>query len=445
MKTSSIDNSIGAPPTTGSTSKRWHNIEQFLKSLVGKRSSSSQVQPPSSTNVVVDSSVIEKVNKSPSAYNVIQQHHPSDSGSTISLNKEKLFNKSTTSLNSTSLALVHQKLWSVVPLLSRKDGGGSNGAGGASCNNLLLSKENFLPTHGKMRKCETVLVLTDEKQQRTFQGSTSTCNRTHSKSINNLLDPLPMRPLNRLRNSQSCYVNCDNSNMVPRQTQTCSRCSSLLSLAAIGGSSYSLKNGAFVLKNGKHLNRHPNKKLLDEVTTENDCSNHNLIENDFNSIEPYDTNDEIKNALKEHTKDLSEKFICKLCLGEYYNEEKLTTISSCGCTFCTEVCYCVLTRNNVLILSILISLPLQCMRTYVEFEISEGAYELSCPDALCSFQGVVSLAEISQLAADSLVAKHHRYRLNRGANIRNILFKKTYVHIYPCRGRVRQESPMVSE
>ncbi len=54
------------------------------------------------------------------------------------------------------------------------------------------------------------------------------------------------------------------------------------------------------------------------------------------------------------------------------------------------------------------------MRTYVEFEISEGAYELSCPDALCSSQGIVSLDEISQLASASLVSKHHRYRLNRG-------------------------------
>jgi E3 ubiquitin-protein ligase RNF144 len=56
------------------------------------------------------------------------------------------------------------------------------------------------------------------------------------------------------------------------------------------------------------------------------------------------------------------------------------------------------------------------MRTYVEFEISEGAYELSCPDALCSSQGVITLPEISQLASADLVAKHHRYRLNRGAN-----------------------------
>jgi hypothetical protein len=54
------------------------------------------------------------------------------------------------------------------------------------------------------------------------------------------------------------------------------------------------------------------------------------------------------------------------------------------------------------------------MKAYVEFEISEGAYELSCPDALCNSQGIVSLAEISLLATPSLVAKHHRYRLNRG-------------------------------
>lgn len=54
------------------------------------------------------------------------------------------------------------------------------------------------------------------------------------------------------------------------------------------------------------------------------------------------------------------------------------------------------------------------MKAYVEFEISEGAYELSCPDALCKSQGVVSFDEISALADSSLVAKHKRYRLNRG-------------------------------
>lgn len=54
------------------------------------------------------------------------------------------------------------------------------------------------------------------------------------------------------------------------------------------------------------------------------------------------------------------------------------------------------------------------MKAYVEFEISEGAYEVSCPDALCPSQGIVSITEITGLAAPSLVTKHHRYRLNRG-------------------------------
>lgn len=54
------------------------------------------------------------------------------------------------------------------------------------------------------------------------------------------------------------------------------------------------------------------------------------------------------------------------------------------------------------------------MTAYVEFEITEGAYEVSCPDAMCPSQGVISIVEITDLAAPSLVDKHHRYRLNRG-------------------------------
>lgn len=54
------------------------------------------------------------------------------------------------------------------------------------------------------------------------------------------------------------------------------------------------------------------------------------------------------------------------------------------------------------------------MTAYVEFEITEGAYEVSCPDAMCPSQGVITITEIAALAAPSLVDKHHRYRLNRG-------------------------------
>lgn len=56
------------------------------------------------------------------------------------------------------------------------------------------------------------------------------------------------------------------------------------------------------------------------------------------------------------------------------------------------------------------------MKAYVEFEITAGAYEVSCPDAQCETQGVVSIDEISLLAESSLVTKHYRYRLNRGMN-----------------------------
>lgn len=54
------------------------------------------------------------------------------------------------------------------------------------------------------------------------------------------------------------------------------------------------------------------------------------------------------------------------------------------------------------------------MVAYVEFEIMEGAYEISCPDALCPAQGILSLDEITKLSSSSLIDKHNRYRLNRG-------------------------------
>lgn len=57
---------------------------------------------------------------------------------------------------------------------------------------------------------------------------------------------------------------------------------------------------------------------------------------------------------------------------------------------------------------------LQCMRAYVEFEIVEGAYEISCPDALCEKQGVITVDEIERLVSEENFEKHKRFRLNRG-------------------------------
>jgi E3 ubiquitin-protein ligase RNF144 len=60
---------------------------------------------------------------------------------------------------------------------------------------------------------------------------------------------------------------------------------------------------------------------------------------------------------------------------------------------------------------------LQCMRFYVKFEIAEGAYDISCPDAQCPSKGVLHEEEIKRLAGDDLFEKHKKYRLNRGMSI----------------------------
>ncbi|XP_073813047.1 uncharacterized protein [Musca autumnalis] len=85
-----------------------------------------------------------------------------------------------------------------------------------------------------------------------------------------------------------------------------------------------------------------------------------------------------------------ELFTCKLCLIDVEDASNSTVLQQCGCQFCTE-----------------------CMKAYVEFEISEGAYEISCPDAQCPEQGVMTLTEIAKLTTTNLMKKHHRYRLNR--------------------------------
>lgn len=54
------------------------------------------------------------------------------------------------------------------------------------------------------------------------------------------------------------------------------------------------------------------------------------------------------------------------------------------------------------------------MRAYVEFEIAEGAYDISCPDAQCPSQGILQQEEIKKLTGSELLEKHRKYRLNRG-------------------------------
>lgn len=297
------------------TSRRWR-IEQFLKNLVGKKPLATQMPP------------VQKVKRSPSEHELLQQlQHPDPSsvcGSMMSLNTDRLMNKSTASLNSTSLSMVHQKLWAVVPLLNRKEG--------SSCSNLLAN-ENVLQ-RSNMRKCETVLALAHEPLLRRQQQPSTSGSRSQSKSINNLLEPI--KPLNRLRNSQSCYVGREAELSESDHPQACSRCSSLLSLAAIG-SNYSLNvtNGAFVLKNCKHRRHIDSTEEVHKEIESSNSSSHNLISSDYNKIESYDTNSIVKIPLSLRLS--GSKFTCKLCLGECTTDDKKTKIASCGCFFCTEV------------------------------------------------------------------------------------------------------------
>lgn len=347
---------------TGAVPRRWR-FEQFLKNLVGKKTKDIVSTQQLTT------AITQKIDKSPSDHSLVQDQQNSKNCSQTSLNKVKLLNKSTTSLNSTS-AIVQQKLWSVVPLLGQKDG--------HSCSSLLIDNTTNQQHHGVMRKCETVLALTHEPVHRTSVSSSSVtpAKRSHSKSISSLLEPI--KPLNRLRNSRSCYINNHHSNLSSTTAQTqCSRCSSLLSLAAVGGSNYSLNttNSAFVLSNKKSisnstkitndhhhrhsLRRHSNTNavslLLDGDNLIDSISNssNNLIANDYNEIELYASNSSkiasmlnlrtpVNNTVNNQQQQQQQvpmtlKFSCKLCLAEYTTNDKITKITSCGCSFCTEV------------------------------------------------------------------------------------------------------------
>jgi E3 ubiquitin-protein ligase RNF144 len=266
------DGSLGGP------APRKRRFEQFLKSLVGRRPSKEQplvTNPPTPPPPLLLPSPELKVTKSPSV------HSLSD------FNKTAKLNSSTTSLNS-----VHQKLWSVVPLLKRDTSSCSNSQlhTTKSSNHLAPPKVPFL------RKCETVLALSDSQGHQPDE---------------------PIRPLNRLRNCAS--------------VATCSRCSSLLSLAA-DGSKYSLNasTGGFVTvdqRNSQPTSGSSSDSLqkLTEATVE---ASH--------TPPPAVVQTNVRITTPTITVLPPTKFTCKLCLGEY-SADSSTKIQQCGCSFCTEV------------------------------------------------------------------------------------------------------------
>lgn len=212
-------------------------VGQFLKSLVSRKSTKENTTTVSSLISTTDL----KVEKSESE------------SSLTNLTQSRRVGNSTTSLN-----IVNQKLWSVMPLLRREN----------SCSSLIHTSKTVKHTSAGMRKCNTVLALAN---------ATS----THLE---------PITPLNRLRKNTSFG--------------TCSRCSSLLSLAAGSKYSLNLSNGGFMPVNNTNT-----------ISSENSEQALGLI----SCSTPQQVN-----------------YSCKLCLGDV-KIDKLTKISQCGCSFCTEV------------------------------------------------------------------------------------------------------------
>uniref|UniRef100_A0A182WAD0 Uncharacterized protein n=1 Tax=Anopheles minimus TaxID=112268 RepID=A0A182WAD0_9DIPT len=357
------ENSPHTGALSGGPVPRKRRFEAFLKNLVGRRPSKEPppAAPPPPPPPLLSSPEI-KISKSPSEHNLAE------------------ITRSRLNISTTSLSSVHQKLWSVVPLLKRD----------VSCNSLaspkttpllldsqmassgectggpgLLTIGGLKDTRGPggLRKCETVLALTSASSQ-TLE---------------------PIRPLNRLRNCAS--------------VATCSRCSSLLSLAA-AGSRYSLNasNGAFVpvssggSQDGNEPPDVPKPKkgsidggskrkyvgnLLRLTTTScSSSSSSSAASSPSSSVTPSSSSSGASSpspnsasgspagasvssktvmfapsptqlipvspinsiSTMTTTKALTPtiKFTCKLCLGEF-SAENLTRITQCACSFCTEV------------------------------------------------------------------------------------------------------------
>lgn len=228
-----------------------------------------------------------KISRTPSAHNLLFRNDV----------KCLMSASSTTSLN----AAVHQRLWSVVPLLRRE----------GSC--ASLNQQTMKPLIHQQRsdaglKCETVSALTHSQTTTSFE---------------------PIKARNRLRQSPS--------------VATCSRCSSILSLAA-NGSRYSLNiaNGGFVsIKNnlGKQQNLWRIGMLwliyflilwpFFSFITEKSAS----IRSDVNKADQISL---IRSSITSLDASSSQQAACKLCLTDV-TMDKMVKIHQCSCLFCIDV------------------------------------------------------------------------------------------------------------
>lgn len=270
----SLQNEGPLVQTTGGPSPpKYNRFEQLLKSLVGRKVSKDASQTPltSPVNGSVQPMTAAPITTAPAPTLFQSQNMPLLIASPeIRISKSPsehnlIRNGRPPAASTTSLNSVQQRLWSVMPLLRRE----------GSCTSLQGDKTHPTVHHAGMKKCQTVLAL--------------------SRSSNNLE---PIKPLNRLRHSPSMA--------------TCSRCSSLLSLAA-NGSRYSLN-----LSHGGFM------PIGSSCATEK------------STIPRSATQSSISPSGSSPTSSPTSLSTCKLCLADV-SFDKITKLTQCGCEFCTEV------------------------------------------------------------------------------------------------------------
>lgn len=241
---------------------RRKRFENFIKSLVGRKSNASYTKEKDSTNLNSNSgTAITPTTPLPTPEITI---NPSISTTDISNNNGSSSSKALglgPSCSTTSLNLVQQKLWNVVPVLRQNSGRRCSGSvtdlsQHRNHQSQSLNIENHRQYNNCLRKCETVIAFSRQSLYEQDSGGGSVRNRSLStdKKTTSLANGVEqIRPLNRLRNSLST------------SNATCSRCSSLLSLAG-AGSRYSLNVSNHFSQDSLCLN----------VASTNIASNNNL-------------------------------------------------------------------------------------------------------------------------------------------------------------------------
>lgn len=341
--------STGGPTNTNTQQpSRRKRFENFIKSLVGRKSYTKEKELNSGT-AITTSTTTPTTPQPPLLVTPEITISPSISINDISINRDgssssKALGLGPSSCSTTSLNLVQQKLWNVVPVL-RNNGSRCTG----SATDLSPRRRNHqsqslhIENHRQynynvgskgLRKCETVIAFNSrqslyEHVSGSQRVAVATLGGKKTASLANGVEQI--RPLNRLRNSLST------------SNATCSRCSSLLSLAG-AGSRYSLNVSNHFINDSlcniaatATTNRTAANATQDSGV---DVGDDKHASSSFSSSSSSSTSSASPSPqpplFTQSSANLTATITCKLCLLDVTPDET-TIIKHCGCQFCTEV------------------------------------------------------------------------------------------------------------